>query len=302
MTKSKKMTLEQMDHFLRHIEIHVNEFRQGCFTKGSDYLSKLKTAQKLALDVSHDIIHVMRTKQFKGYENADFCYDVSLPADIKHHHFRHFDASSFRVGCKLKATIDLGLIPEHLIVLSVEDAEQQMNELGWAIQDAGVFIKMLEEYFNKPQTAYKKMSLEQMDHFLRHMKMHANELENESFSKDTGYLEKLKFAQYKAKDVAHDLFHVMREKGFEGYKDNDFNPYIPLPDDYKQHSFRIFDYDSFRIAINVKYLMTLGMVMERDIPLEEAVGRQQMKVLYMALEDAEVFIKMLEEYFAQYEQ
>lgn len=42
--------------------------------------------------------------------------------------------------------------------------------------------------------------------------------------------------------------------------------------------------------------------MERDIPLEEAVGRQQMKVLYMALEDAEVFIKMLEEYFAQYEQ
>ena len=47
MTKNKKMTLEQMDHFLRHIEIHVNEFRQGSFTKGSSYLKKLKEAQKL---------------------------------------------------------------------------------------------------------------------------------------------------------------------------------------------------------------------------------------------------------------
>ena len=301
MTKNKKMTLEQMDHFLRHVEMHVNEFRQGSFTKGSSYLKKLKEAQKLALDVSHDIIHVMRTKQFRGYENSDFCYDVSLPEDIKHHHFRHFDASSFRVGCKLKATIDLGLIPEQLIVLSVEDAEQQMNELGWAIQDAGVFIKILEEYFNKPQTIYKKMSLEQMDHFLRHVKMHAEELENETFSKDIGYLEKLKFAQYKAKDVAHDLFHVMREKGFEGYKDNDFNSYIPLPDDYKQHSFRTFDYESFRLAINVKYIMTLGMVMERDIPLNEDEARKQMEILYYALEDAEVFIQMLEVYFEQHE-
>ena len=302
MTKNKKMTLEQMDHFLRHVEMHVNEFRQGSFTKGSSYLKKLKEAQKLALDVSHDIIHVMRIKKFKGYENADFCYDVSLPDDIKHHQFRHFDAYSFRVGCKLKATIDLGIIPEKMIVLSVEDAEQQMNELGWAIQDAGVFIKMLEEYFNKPQTIYKKMSLEQMDHFLRHVKMHVKELKNDTFTKDTDYLEKLKIAQYKAKDVAHDLFHVMREKGFEGYKDNDFNPYIPLPDDYKQHTFRTFDYESFRLAINVKYIMTLGMVMERDIPLDEDAGRKQMEILYAALEDAEVFIQMLEEYFAQQEQ
>ena len=145
------------------------------------------------------------------------------------------------------------------------------------------------------------MSLEQMDHFLRHVKMHAEELENETFSKDIGYLEKLKFAQYKAKDVAHDLFHVMREKGFEGYKDNDFNSYIPLPDDYKQHSFRTFDYESFRLAINVKYIMTLGMVMERDIPLNEDEARKQMEILYYALEDAEVFLQMLEVYFEQHE-
>ena len=72
----RKMSLEQMDHVLRHVEMHANEFRHGNFTKGGDYLKKLKEAQELALEVSHDIIHVMRTKQFKGYENADFSTDT----------------------------------------------------------------------------------------------------------------------------------------------------------------------------------------------------------------------------------
>ena len=296
----RKMGLEQMDHVLRHVEMHANEFRHGNFTKGGDYLKKLKEAQELALEVSHDIIHVMRTKQFKGYENADFSYDIILPNDYKHHQFRHFDAASFRVGCKLKATMDLDIVPDSMIQLSCEEAEQQMNELGWAIQDAEVFIKILEEYFNKPQVAYRQMELEQADHFLRHIKMHAEELENGTFAKASSYLEKLKIAQYKGKDLAHDLFHVMREKGYDGYKDNDFDPYVPLPADYKQnhyHEFRRFDYDSFKEAIKIKYILDLGMVMERDIPLSEEEGNEQMAVLKAAIEDAEVFITTLEEYF-----
>ena len=293
-----KMSLEQMDHFLRHIEIHANEFRQGCFTKGSDYLRKLKQAQKLALDVSHDIIHVMRTKQFRGYETADFSYDVSLPDDIKHHEFRHFDATSFRVGCKLKMTIDLCLIPAKNIVLSVEDAEDQMNQFGWAVQDAGVFIAILEEYFNKPKVMFREMSFEQMDHFLRHVNMHVKELKNDEFLKERDYLERLKIAQHKAKNLAHDFFHVMREKGFDGYKNNDFNPYIPLPADYKHHVFRFFDCESIKFAIEVKCLIDLGMVMEKDIMFSEEEGEIQMQILYAALEDTEVFIQMLEEYFA----
>lgn len=51
----RKMSLEQMDHVLRHVEMHANEFRHGNFTKGGDYLKKLKEAQELALEVSHDI-------------------------------------------------------------------------------------------------------------------------------------------------------------------------------------------------------------------------------------------------------
>ena len=91
----------------------------------------------------------------------------------------------------------------------------------------------------------------------------------------------------------------MREKGFDGYKDNDFNPYIPLPADYKNHSFRVFDYESFKFAIEVKYLMDLGMVMEKDIMFSEEEGEIQMQILYAVLEDTEVFIQMLEEYFAK---
>lgn len=84
--------------------------------------------------------------------------------------------------------MDLDIVPDSMIQLSCDDAEQQMNELGWAIQDAAVFIKILEEYFNKPQIAYRQMELEQADHFLRHIKMHAEQLENGTFTKTSSYL------------------------------------------------------------------------------------------------------------------
>lgn len=145
----KKMTLEQMDHFLRHMKMHAEEFKNETFTKNSSYLEKLIDAQKLALEISHDMVHVMRVKQFKGYENADFSFDVSLPADLKRHVFRSFDYSSFRIGCNLKATLDLGMIEDKDILLSVEDAEEQMEALGNAVQDAGVLIELLKVYFAK---------------------------------------------------------------------------------------------------------------------------------------------------------
>lgn len=145
----KKMTLEQMDHFLWHMKMHAEEFKNETFTKNSSYLEKLIDAQKLALEISHDMVHVMRVKQFKGYENADFSFDVSLPADLERHVFRSFDYSSFRIGCNLKATLDLGMIEDKDILLSVEDAEEQMEALGNAVQDAGVLIELLKVYFAK---------------------------------------------------------------------------------------------------------------------------------------------------------
>lgn len=146
---TNSMSLEQMDHFLRHVKMHADEFRNGTFTKDRVYLDKLTTAQRLALEISHDMIHVMRLKKFEGYEDVDFSFDVSLPDDLKAHVFRSFDYSSFRVGCTLRNTLDLGMVEEKNIILSKEDAEYQLNTLADAIQDAGVFVKLLEEYFSE---------------------------------------------------------------------------------------------------------------------------------------------------------
>lgn len=142
------MSLEQMDHFLRHIKMHAEEYKNGSFNKDAQYLDKLKNAQNLALEVSHDMIHVMRVKKFKGYENVDFSFDVSLPQNLEEHAYRDFDYSSFRVGCQIRSTLDLGMIEDYNIRLTKEDAEKQMETLGAAIQDAGVFIKLLEKHFS----------------------------------------------------------------------------------------------------------------------------------------------------------
>ena len=140
----EKMSLEQADHFLRHIKIHAEEVRTRTFTKEKqEYLKKLKEAQNIALEISHDIIYILRRREFKGYEQADFSFNVNLPDDWKNHEFRTFDCHSFRLGCKLKKSIDMG-IEEKNIIVNVSELEFQMKVLGNAIQDSEVLIKMLE--------------------------------------------------------------------------------------------------------------------------------------------------------------
>ena len=42
-----EMSLEQTDHFLRHVKMHADEVKLGTFKKDKeDYLKKLKEAQK----------------------------------------------------------------------------------------------------------------------------------------------------------------------------------------------------------------------------------------------------------------
>ena len=142
-----KMTLEQMDHFLRHIKIHAEEVRNGSFNKDEAYIYKLREAQYMALEISHDMVHVMREKLYKGYENADFQFVISLPENWEKHEFRTFDYSSFRIGINLKETIDLGMIPERAIPLECKSAEEQMECLAKAVQDAEVLIAMLKPIF-----------------------------------------------------------------------------------------------------------------------------------------------------------
>ena len=138
------MSLEKADHFLRHIKMHADEVKSGTFNKDKeDYLNKLRKAQRVALEISHDIIYILRRREFKGYENADFSFNVDLPKDWENHEFRIFDCQSFRVGCKLGKALELG-IDEMNIKIELKDLEEQMQALGDAIQDSEVLIKMLE--------------------------------------------------------------------------------------------------------------------------------------------------------------
>ena len=146
-TFMERMTLERMDHFLRHIKKHAEEVKSGTFNKDiTAYSSNLRAAQYLALDISHDMVHVMRVKKFEGYEDADFEFVITLPKNWKEHEFREFDEDSFKIGCRLKATLDYGMVAEKHIILACRDAEQQMTTLANAVQDATVLLKMLEEY------------------------------------------------------------------------------------------------------------------------------------------------------------
>ena len=139
-----EMSLEQTDHFLRHVKMHADEVKLGTFKKDKeDYLKKLKEAQKVALEMSHDMIYILRLRKFKGYENADFSFNIKLPDDWKNHEFRTFDCQSFRIGCKLRMALEMG-IDERNLRRAVKELEEQMKVLGDAIQDSEVLIKMLE--------------------------------------------------------------------------------------------------------------------------------------------------------------
>ena len=138
------MSLEQTDHFLRHVKMHADEVKLGTFKKDKeDYLKKLKEAQKVALEMSHDMIYILRLRKFKGYENADFSFNIKLPDDWKNHEFRTFDCQSFRIGCKLRMALEMG-IDERNLRIDVKELEEQMKVLGDDIQDSEVLIKMLE--------------------------------------------------------------------------------------------------------------------------------------------------------------
>ena len=50
------MSLEKADHFLRHIKMHADEVKSGTFNKDKeDYLNKLRKAQRVALEISHEM-------------------------------------------------------------------------------------------------------------------------------------------------------------------------------------------------------------------------------------------------------
>ena len=105
MMVKERMTVEQMDHFLRHVKMHADELRNGTFSKDITYLEKLREAQRMAIDISHEMFHIMRRKGFENYAGQDFVFNVAIPEDLEHYEFHMFDYESFRLGCKSRESL-----------------------------------------------------------------------------------------------------------------------------------------------------------------------------------------------------
>lgn len=146
-SKHQRMTTEQMDHFLRHVKMHAEELRNGTFSKDETYLDKLREAQDMAIDVSHELFHIMRTKGFENYAGQDFVFDTRVPENLEEHVFHEFDYESFRLGCKVKRATDMIICDEKSLELGKEEAAKELEILGEAIQDAAVLLKLLEKHY-----------------------------------------------------------------------------------------------------------------------------------------------------------
>lgn len=146
----EKMTVEQMDHFLRHVKMHAEELRSGTFSKDEKYLEKLMEARNMAVEVSHEMFHIMRRKGFENYAGQDFVFETKLPEDLNTHVFHVFDNESFKLGCKIQRITEIALWCDEIsIELEPKAASTELETFANAIQDADVFVKLLQEYFSK---------------------------------------------------------------------------------------------------------------------------------------------------------
>lgn len=148
MSRREKMTVENMDHFLRHISMHAEELRNGTFEKDVTYLEKLKEAQRIAIDISHEMFQIMRRKGFENYAGQDFVFNVAIPEDLEHYEFHMFDYESFRLGCKIQRITEILMDDEIKISLEPKPAADELERFSNAITDAAVMIKLLEVHFS----------------------------------------------------------------------------------------------------------------------------------------------------------
>ena len=147
-----RMSVEQADHFLRHIKRHAEELKNGEFVKDETYLEKLECAKEMAVEIAHEIVHIMRRKGFEKYENKDFVFDTKVPEtkeELANYTFHEFDYDSFRLACKIQRATEILLWDDEArLDLEPAAAARELENLGNAITDAGVMIELLKDYFN----------------------------------------------------------------------------------------------------------------------------------------------------------
>lgn len=146
-----RLTNEQAEHYARHLSIHVNEVKEGNFSKDIEYVDALVQARILFLEAAHDMVYIMREKEFRGYEDADFNFDVRIDeGNLTNHQFQKFDVTSYRVVKRIRNLLEFQ--KPKLIELSREEAEMQMNVLSQTIIDLSYGILLFQKYFKVERT------------------------------------------------------------------------------------------------------------------------------------------------------
>lgn len=148
MTAKNRLSTEELFHVTRHLKIHMEELKNGNLSKDLNYLNLVVSARLGLLECAHDMVYIMREKKFKGYENLDFSFDLSIPeqVDIKTYEFTLLTYDSFRVAQRIDDLLDTMADPS-LIPLDAKDANEQMKVLEKSIVECSIAIKMLKEYY-----------------------------------------------------------------------------------------------------------------------------------------------------------
>lgn len=140
------MTLEENIRTIRHLNQHVIELRENRFSKQLTYLREIVEARRITLEMAHDMVYVMREKSYKGYENMDFCFDLTLPKKIEKHEIGTYIIDQFTTALRVKNRLEF--FEARNIALEVIDAEEQMNILSKVIIDLSVAIELFKKYYN----------------------------------------------------------------------------------------------------------------------------------------------------------
>ncbi len=131
-----------------------------------------------------------------------------------------------------------------------------------------------------------RMNCEKVDHFFRHMKSHREEMIEGSLKKGPEYLENLKDVKEKGQEIIDDLVHEF------GWRDIKVD--LNSTENIESHQFRDFDYDSFREAIKMENALNMGLTINSS---NSSLLKINVENLCNAVEDANVLINLLEEYF-----
>lgn len=140
------MTFEQLEHFLRHLHLHAQEIRAGTFNKDlRSYIMNVTTARDLSNEVAHTLVHLMRLKEFEGYEEADYEFDTAMPnkVELKSYRFSKFAPGDFTYGITIANTIRMGLVSDQNISLPIQESQEQLQRFGKAIKDCNAMIAIL---------------------------------------------------------------------------------------------------------------------------------------------------------------